>query len=53
LSPPKHIPSFKSIKDPFNGISETFSEVEIKLGLDSMKAFSYFKDLKLERPEFF
>jgi hypothetical protein len=53
LSPPNHIPKFKTLTEPFSGLDETFSKSIIMGGLRSMGAISYFKTNKMKSPVFF
>jgi hypothetical protein len=53
LSPPRWVPNFGTLTDPFIGQKETFREEAIKLALESMGATSFFSKRKLCKPIFF
>lgn len=53
LSPPRHIPNFGTITDPFQGQNRTLDMYIIKEGLESMGALSFFSKRKLRKPQFF
>lgn len=53
LSPPKHIPNFGTITDPFQGQNRTLDMYIIKEGLESLGAYDYFNKNKIRPPKFF
>lgn len=53
FSPPKHIPNFGTISDPFQGQNRTLDMYIIKEGLESMGCFTYFNNHKIKTPSFF
>lgn len=53
LSPPRHIPNFRTITDPFMGQNRTLDMYIIKEGLESMGAFSFFEKNRIRKPIFF
>lgn len=53
LSPPRHVPNFGTITDPFKGQQRTLDMYMIKEGLESMGALDYFSKNKIKKPSYF
>jgi len=53
LSPPRHIPNFGTVTDPFKGQNRTLDLYLIRDGLSSLGALDYFNKNKISKPKFF